>query len=351
LDEDYESAPQAENPLVRGLQDVLEATPLRDESELDDSLLEADELLSRIKRENRDAIRQANRQVRLRGPGSPNILLIVAPGLDRSDLGCYGNESGATPKIDTFAKSAVTFTQYRAPSQENDFWRRVFTGGARDLPPDERLPAVLWDSGYATYLMGDCTMGGFFGDADPLEFGFDDWLGIRDPAKRGQRYPYFFAVPGGAQVKIAANAGGANALSAGEFYTRATNAQLSRLVRGRPFFLMLVYPPSAGGATELDTHIGDVWARLSELRLAGNTIVMVTGMGVEDGEQSLAPMIVAAPRQKGKGGARDHAWGAEDILPTLVQAVSARRRGSGSGGDSAWPAIVDLAAAANSAAH
>jgi hypothetical protein len=355
LAHDSESEPaapaEAKNPLVRGIQEVAEAIPWGDEPGVLDDLEYADEMLTRVKRENRDAIRQANRQVRLRGPGSPNIVLIVAPTLRPADLGCYGNTGAATPRIDAIAQAGVAFSQYRAPADESAYWRRLMTGSAAagDLSADHRrhtLPAVMWDAGYSTYLIGDCTAGGVFGEADPLEFDFDDWLGVRDPAQRDEPFPSRVQVPGGAEVRIAANAGGARGVAAGEFYTRAAGAQLARLVRGRPFFLMLVYPPAAGDPEQFDEHLGALWTRLAELRMTNNTIVIVTGMGQP--ADSRAAMIVAAPRQKGKGTISDHAWSAEDMLPTLVQAVSARRRPGALEGDSAWRAIVDLAAAATS---
>ena len=85
---DDDGAP-LENGMIRALDQMLDQTSsvLGDEEDgLRESLVDADALLTQIKRDNRRAIREANRQVRVPGRRSPNILLIVAEGLSANDL-------------------------------------------------------------------------------------------------------------------------------------------------------------------------------------------------------------------------------------------------------------------------
>lgn len=44
-------------------------------------------------------------------PQPPNVLLLVADDLGYAELGCQGNDSIKTPKIDAFSQSAVRCTQ------------------------------------------------------------------------------------------------------------------------------------------------------------------------------------------------------------------------------------------------
>ncbi|MCR9120022.1 MAG: sulfatase-like hydrolase/transferase, partial [bacterium] len=45
---------------------------------------------------------------------APNIVLILADDLGYSDLGCFGQETLKTPRLDAMAKQGMRFTQFYA---------------------------------------------------------------------------------------------------------------------------------------------------------------------------------------------------------------------------------------------
>ncbi|MEK9862021.1 MAG: sulfatase-like hydrolase/transferase, partial [Verrucomicrobiota bacterium] len=47
---------------------------------------------------------------------SPNIIYILADDLGYGDLGCYGQQTLRTPRIDAMAKEGMRFTQHYAGS-------------------------------------------------------------------------------------------------------------------------------------------------------------------------------------------------------------------------------------------
>ena len=81
--------------LIDTLRGSIEGSPVFEESGARDSLLEsldaAQVELQRVKRDNRRALRDANRQMRVGSAArAPHLLLITISDIGYGDLGCYG---------------------------------------------------------------------------------------------------------------------------------------------------------------------------------------------------------------------------------------------------------------------
>jgi len=237
----------------------------------------------------------------------PNIVLILADDLGYGDLGCYGHPKFKTPHLDQLAKEGARLTQfntpmpYCAPTRASLLTGRYPSrcgmtsnpapdGGpqadALFLPLTEvLLPQLLKANGYATGMIGKWHLGHAKPEYLPTSRGFDDYFGIlysndmrpvklvsgKDPVE----YPLV-------QTTLTHR------------YTySATNFIENH--KDKPFFLYLphamphkplvcseeFYKKSGAGLygdvmAELDSSIGQLMAKLKELKLDENTLVIFT---------------------------------------------------------------------------
>lgn len=126
----------------------------------------------------------------------PNILYIMADDLGYADLSCYGRREYETPVLDRLAAQGMMFTHAYANSAVCTATRvGLITGryqyrlpiglqeplGTQDvgLPPEHpTLPSLLRKAGYATTLIGKWHMGSLpkYG---PQQSGYDEFWGLR----------------------------------------------------------------------------------------------------------------------------------------------------------------------------
>ncbi len=237
----------------------------------------------------------------------PNIVLILADDLGYGDLGCYGHPKFKTPHLDQLAKEGVRLTQfntpmpYCAPTRASLLTGRYPSrcgmtsnptpdGGpqadALGLPLTEvLLPQLLKQNGYATGIVGKWHLGHSKEEFLPTSRGFDEYLGIpysndMRPVKLVERektieYPLVQAT----------------------LTRRYTERAVSFIEKNkdRPFFLYLAhamphkplacsegyYKKSKAGLyadvmAELDASVGQVLAKLNDLKLAEKTLVIFT---------------------------------------------------------------------------
>ena len=259
----------------------------------------------------------------------PNILFILTDDLGVNDLGCYGRREHRTPHLDRLAAQGTRFTAaYCAQPICSPSRAAIMTGKAparlhlttylpgrpdcasqqvlhpairQEVPLEEKtLAEYLKGAGYATGCMGKWHMGGTgFG---PLEQGFD-----------------FYHV-GRANTVPSETEGGK-----GEYDLTAAAEKFIAAHRGGPFFVHLCHhtphiPYAAkealiaknAGALEpvyaavietLDDTVGRLMAKLDELKLASNTIVVFTsdngGLHVPEGPHRR--ITHNAPFRAGKG--------------------------------------------------
>ncbi len=131
----------------------------------------------------------------------PNIVLIFVDDLGYGNLGAYGQELIATPRLDRMAAEGLVLTDFYAgdtwcPASRNSLVAGQHTGhtqlrGAGVLAEDSApaplyLPRFLSAAGYATGMFGKWGLGAYFPPADigamatggrPSELGFDEFLG------------------------------------------------------------------------------------------------------------------------------------------------------------------------------
>lgn len=119
----------------------------------------------------------------------PNVLLIVSDDQGSVDLGCYGAKDLSTPNLDGLAQSGVRFTQmYTASPVCTPARGALLTGrypqlngainNGRALKPDEKTMAdVMRAAGYKTALIGKWHLGDDK-EGGPLARGFDYFFGF-----------------------------------------------------------------------------------------------------------------------------------------------------------------------------
>jgi uncharacterized sulfatase len=237
----------------------------------------------------------------------PNIILILADDLGYGGLGCYGQTRYQTPHLDRMAAEGARLTQFNCPASfcaptraslltgRYPFRCGMTANPAPDggeiahrlhLPASEvLLPEVLQEAGYRTGMFGKWHLGHAEPRWLPTHRGFEEYFGI--PYSNDMRPVALFE--GDQQVEypvIQANLT--------QRYTARALAFLEKH-QSRPFFLYLAhamphkplavseafYRQSGGGlygdaVSELDWSVGQVLARLKELELDENTLVLFT---------------------------------------------------------------------------
>ena len=240
-------------------------------------------------------------------PGHSNVVLILADDLGWGDLACYGHPRFKTPHIDAMAASGARLTSFYAPvpfcapsraailTGRHPF-RSGMTGNpvpagdpvTKDMdhiglsPEETTLADLLKAAGYRTALFGKWHLG-HQPRFRPLERGFEEYLGI---LYSNDMHPV--ELVDGNQVAE-------YPVVQATLARRLTRRALSFLERNRdrPFFLLFAPPAphkplavseefdgkSGAGlygdaVAELDACVGDVLAKLEDLDLERNTLVV-----------------------------------------------------------------------------
>ncbi len=236
----------------------------------------------------------------------PNIVLIVGDDMGYADVGFHGCRDIPTPHLDTLVKAGTRFTNgyvsgpYCSPTRAGLLTGRYQTrfghefnpvGADAGLPLAERtLADHLRAAGYATGLVGKWHLGN--GPRHPQRRGFDEFFGFL-----GGAHPY---LPGKGKADTILR--GTTPVDEKEYLTDALKREAVAFVerhRARPFFLYLAFnavhtPMHATDAglmrfsaiqnptrrtyaammASMDNAIGAVRAKLRELRLEENTLVL-----------------------------------------------------------------------------
>lgn len=267
----------------------------------------------------------------------PNIIFILSDDLGYGDLGCYGQQVIATPRIDRMAAEGLKFTQMYAgstvcaPSRAvlmtgqhlGHVWVRGNGAGEKQAlrVEDVTVAERLKSAGYATGLVGKWGLGDE-GEVEwigrPTNQGFDYFFGYLNQHHAHNYYPAFLW-EGGRKVQLHNQVPGDGAFGQGwatkrvEYSHDLFAAKALDWVRDHrkgPFFLYLAltiphannegargtgngaeipdhgiykdkdWPdPDKGQAamiTKMDTDVGRLLDLLHELRLDTNTLVIFT---------------------------------------------------------------------------
>lgn len=320
----------------------------------------------------------------------PNVVLILADDLGYGDLGCYGQKRIRTPNIDRLAREGMRFTQFYAGSPVCAPSRAaLFTGrhtghntirGNGEVPlaaGDYTLSQLFRSVGYRVDGIGKWGLGLAGSSGEPKAKGFNQWVGFLDQTKAHNYYPdsiwrYDAAQNWNAPVP-----------NHGRRYIQDVFAEAMgrslQINSDYQFFLYLPFTiPHANPAlekegmqvphdapysaedwpqpeknkaamiTRLDATVGQLLARLEQLRLHRDTIVIFTSDngphdkgGVDPKYHQSAgnlrgikrdlyeggirvPMIVWWPGQVAEGKVSDQVWAMWDLLPTLSEVAGAR---------------------------
>ncbi len=325
----------------------------------------------------------------------PNIVLILADDLGYGDLACYGSAKNLTPHLDQLARDGVRFTDFHSASAVCSPSRAAILTGRyparfgitrafRDTKDEflksdtVTLPKLLKQAGYATAHVGKWHLGGLHrsditdrasNPPGPLQHGFDHYLAMNEePEPRGRLVRTRGIYRQGGQHlfrddRIVA--------PSDDHLTEIEIAEAERLIetfhkRQTPFFLNLwfdsphePYEPAIdqylklheGKATgdellyrsmvgHLDAGVGRIVAKLKQLGIADNTLIVFTSDNGATGPGSNAPlragkgtlfeggvrvpMIAAWPGRIRSGVISNEFSTHTDLLPTLCEAAGVK---------------------------
>lgn len=237
----------------------------------------------------------------------PNVIIILADDLGYGDLGCYGHPKFKTPHLDRMAAEGAKLTQFNCPAPFCAPTRAALMTGrypfrcgmpnnpapdggpiadVTHLPETEiTLGQLFQKAGYVTAIIGKWHLGHAQPEWLPTHRGFDEYFGI--PYSNDMRPVKLFE--GDQPLEYP--------LDQTTLTERYTNRALSFIEkhRSQPFFLYLPHtmphkPLAASPAfakksgnglygdvlSELDSSVGRVFAKLKELQLDSQTLVIFT---------------------------------------------------------------------------
>ncbi len=265
--------------------------------------------------------------------GKPNVVLIIADDLGHAELGCYGQKKIRTPNLDRMAADGMRFTSFYAGSpvcapsrctlltgkhaghahvRDN---REVKPEGQTPIPSSEvTIAELLKSKGYATAGMGKWGLG-FPGSAgDPLKQGFDHFFGYNCQRHAHNHYPTYLW-DDDRRITLEGNPGGATGKQYSHDLFEARALAYLAENKDRPFFLYLPFTVShlalqvpedslaeyrgkfddrpydgkqgyqpnatpretyAAMVTRLDRTVGRILARIKELGIDDETLVLFT---------------------------------------------------------------------------
>ncbi|OHB65470.1 MAG: N-acetylgalactosamine-6-sulfatase [Planctomycetes bacterium RBG_13_50_24] len=334
----------------------------------------------------------------------PNIIFILADDLGYGDLGCYGQKAIKTPNIDKLAAEGMRFTDHYAGStvcapSRCCLMTGFHTGhalirGNADVPlrpSDVTVAELLKEAGYSTGIIGKWGLGEADSTGIPNRQGFDYWFGYLNQRHAHNYYPeYLWLNENKFELKNEVNhvIGGQDRTPGGvatrrDVYSHDLFAEqaLSFVEKNKdnPFFLYLAltiphanneagnkgmevpslepyadmdWPePQKGHAamiTRMDGDIGRLMAKLKELGIDDNTLVIFTsdngphkeGGGDQEFFDSSGPlkgykralyeggirvpMIARWPDRIKAGSVSNHVSAFWDFLPTCCELVGVK---------------------------
>ncbi len=270
--------------------------------------------------------------------GGPNIVFVLADDLGWAELGCYGNKFNETPNLDRLARKGMRFTDaYAAAPVCSPFRAALMTGqwparvGITDYlrPNDTKhlstdyvtIAEALKQGGYATGIIGKWHLTGYANhgakEFPPNVHGFDEVMLSENRGIGGGSYfyPYHFNREIEQRIKPKEYLVDRCNLETLEFIQRHKDERFflylshyavhTRLVGKEDMVAKYEKKTGAGKGNRakknnvhlaaqiesIDEGVGMIMAKLGELALADNTVLIFTGdNGGEDRVTSNAPL-------------------------------------------------------------
>jgi arylsulfatase A-like enzyme len=331
---------------------------------------------------------------------APSILLIVADDLGYGDLGAYGQEEIQTPHIDRLATQGIRFTNFYsgstvcAPSRAAlmtglHTGHTAIRGNSRQPLPDASvtIAEALREVGYRTGMVGKWGLGELDSEGEPNRQGFDFFYGYLNQRHAHNYYPEHLIRNSDVEALDNVVPEPKDESGSGYATTRLdyshdlmTEEALGFLDRNhdQPFFLTVTYTiphannqggelgmevpdlgiyankpwpdPAKGHAamiSRMDSDIGRMMARLDELGITDDTIVLFTsdnGPHREGGNDPdfndsngplrgikrdlyeggiRVPLIVRWPNHTPRAAVSDQVGAFWDFLPTFTELTGA----------------------------
>ena len=327
----------------------------------------------------------------------PNVVLVLMDNFGYGEVGVYGGgvmRGAPTPNIDSIAAQGLQLTNFNVEAECTPSRAALLTGryGIRTrqrlgLPPrgvwygitrwEVTLAELLTEEGYATGIFGKWHLGDTEGRY-PTGQGFDEWMGIPRSSDRAfwpdSNSFQAGSHPGAKFAHVMTAKRGAKPVER-EVYDRAKRATIDRDITDytldfmerqaaakTPFFAFVAYTqthepvdphPDFYGSTgngsfadvlaQTDAYVGDLLAKLNDLKLSNNTIVIFTSDNGREGvprsfgftgpwrsgmfspyEGSLrVPFIVKWPGKIPKGRVSNQMVHQLDVFPTIAQFAGA----------------------------
>lgn len=268
----------------------------------------------------------------------PNIVFVLADDLGWAELGCYGNKFNETPNLDKLARQGMRFTDaYAAAPVCSPFRAALMTGqwparvGITDYlrPNDPKhlstdyvtIAETLKQAGYATGMIGKWHLTGYANhgaeEFPPTVHGFDEAIVSENRGIGGGSYfhPYHFNREIKQRIKPREYLVDRCNLEAVEFIERHKDERFflylshyavhTRLVGREDLVAKYEKKPGAGKGNRapknnvhlaaqlelIDEGVGKIMAKLDELNLTENTLLIFTSdNGGEDRVTSNAPL-------------------------------------------------------------
>ena len=327
----------------------------------------------------------------------PNVVLVLMDNFGYGEVGVYGGgvmRGAPTPNIDSIAAQGLQLTNFNVEAECTPSRAALLTGryGIRTrqrlgLPPrgvwygitrwEVTLAELLSEQGYATGIFGKWHLGDTEGRY-PTGQGFDEWMGIPRSSDRAfwpdSNSFQAGSHPGAKFAHVMTAKRGAKPVER-EVYDRAKRATIDRDITDytldfmerqaaakTPFFAFVAYTqthepvdphPDFYGSTgngsfadvlaQTDAYVGDLLAKLNDMKLSNNTIVIFTSDNGREGvprsfgftgpwrsgmfspyEGSLrVPFIVKWPGKIPKGRVSNQMVHQLDVFPTIAQFAGA----------------------------
>lgn len=343
-------ASDLKHPLTRSLGEVIERNrSLFDQigaEGLGDSLAEADAVLWDVKQQNRTALRQVNRQMRIAST-TPNVVLVAVDGLQWQPKEGLEQLAATMPALYRIARQGRYASLSPNVSPEEQRSRLASGSKVASSGNAANFSEALWNSGYTTAVIGEA----WWWATGPSNANWDNWLGFhREPLAKA--YPEQIW-NNGRTIRLPANGEGKKVVAAHDLYSQEVLSYLDQHRRGRPFALVLSLGNSAYHSTidpllgesqiawtDADELLNEIDIRLNQLELARNTLFIIVGVSPVNGLPSpsgYAPLLVVRDlRRVPQNAAISGTIAYEDILPTVLYATASQRVPPGIDGQSQW---------------